>query len=76
MAALQRLPAETATGTGATAVTVPLKRPLPLRPVAVEAHLCSIYIARYWHKLRGSGIGLLSYGDAAITFIKYTVTLS
>ena len=27
-------------GTGATAVPVPLKWPLPLRPVAVEAHLC------------------------------------
>ena len=26
-------------GTGATAVPVPLKWPLPLRPVAVEAHL-------------------------------------
>ena len=32
---------EAAMETGATAIPVPLKRPLPLRPVAVEAHLCS-----------------------------------
>ena len=31
-------------GTGATAIPVPLKWPLPLRPVAVEAHLCSATI--------------------------------
>ena len=28
-------------GTGAMAVPVPLKQPLPLRPIAVEAHLWS-----------------------------------
>ena len=33
---------EAATETGATAIPVPLKWPLPLRPVAVEAHLCSL----------------------------------
>ena len=38
---LQRLPAEAAMGMGATAIPVPLKRPLPLTPVAVGAHLCS-----------------------------------
>ena len=36
----------------------------------------SIHVARYWHRLGGSGICLLSCGNASITFINCTLTLS